>query len=313
MSETFCWQVEASRQQAAESILQVSPNARIDSNADLRHRVRLDGDDRFSLLHFEVAGDFEGTNEPDDTVTVAYARSGALEWSTGDQRGTGELPWMQSLEGPTFGRLNAVDQFTLFLKREPLTAFGRVLYGDDRFRLDFDGPLPVDQQHGRRFGALLVMAQQTAETELFRSPMLRSSLYRSLAVMLLEGYRLTGDRRRRTITAEGRLRRYRLAQQFIDDHASLPITVEDIAQTVGASTLELEEIFRGHSLAGSGVSASLRRARLAAAHDDLVRADPTRGDTVRDIAHRWGYADPSTFAKHYRHAYGVNPKRVLDR
>ncbi|WP_375389119.1 helix-turn-helix transcriptional regulator [uncultured Amnibacterium sp.] len=313
MSETFYWQVEASREQAEESILQVSPNARIDSDADLRHRVRLDGDDRFSLLHFEVAGYFEGTNEPDDTVTVAYARSGALEWETGDQRGTGELPWMQSLTGPTLGRLDAVDQFTLFLKQKPLTEFGRALYGDDRFRLDFDGPLPVDQQHGRIFGELLVMAQHTAETDLFHTPILRSSLYRSLAVTLLESYRLTGDRRRRTITAEGRLRRYRIAQQFIDDHASLPITVEDVARTVSASTLEVQEIFRGHSPAGCGLSASLRRARLAAAHDDLVRGDPTLGDTVREIAHRWGYADPSTFAKHYRQQYGVSPKYVLDR
>jgi AraC-like DNA-binding protein len=171
----------------------------------------------------------------------------------------------------------------------------------------------VDRQHGQYFGALLVMAQQTAETDLFAEPILRASLYRALAVALLESYRLIGDRRGRTITAEGRLRRYRLAQQFIDDHASLPITVEDVARAAGASTLELEDIFRGHSPSAHGISASLRRTRLAAAHDDLVKADPTLGDTVRDIAERWGYADPSTFAKHYRTAYGVNPKQVLDR
>jgi AraC-like DNA-binding protein len=220
---------------------------------------------------------------------------------------------VQNLKAPTFARSDAADEFALFLKQEPLEAFGRAFYGDDRFRLDFDDPLPVDPQHGRYFGALLVMAQQTAETDLFAEPILRASLYRSLAVTLLESYRLAGDRRGSTITAEGRLRRYRLAEQFIDDYASLPITVEDVARAVGASTFELEEIFRGHSPSGHSISASLRRTRLAAAHEDLVRADPTLGDTVRDIAHRWGYADPSTFAKHYRTAYGVNPKWVLDR
>lgn len=313
MSGTFHLQVEASRADAVDSILQVAPNAKFGSGADLRHRVRLDGDDRFSLLHFEVAGEYEATNDPDDTITVSYARTGSLQWTTGGDRGTGVLPWVQSLSGPTFGRCVAVDQVALFLKQEPLAAFGRTFYGDDRFRLDFDSPLPVDRQHGRYFGSLLVMAQQTAETDLFAEPILRASLYRSLAVTLLESYRLAGDRRDRTITAEGRLRRYRLAQQFIDDHASLPITVEDVARAVGASTLELEEIFRGHSPSGHSITASLRRTRLAAAHEDLVKADPTLGDTVRDIAHRWGYADPSTFAKHYRTAYGVNPKWVLDR
>ncbi|MGQ7296449.1 helix-turn-helix transcriptional regulator [Quadrisphaera sp. KR29] len=313
VSQTFSWQVEACKADAVDSLLQVAPHARLGSGADLSHRVRLDGDERFSLLHLQVAGAFEATNEPDDTLTVVYVRSGSLEWETAGQRGTSALPWMQGLTTPTLGRLDTADEFALFLKRGPLTALGRTLYGDNRFRLDVDSPLPIDEQHGRYFADLLVMAQQTAQTDLFTEPVLRASLYRSLAVTLLESFRLTGDRRGRTMTAEGRLRRYRLARQFIDDHASLPITVEDVARAVDASTVELEEVFRGHSPSGRTVSATLRRTRLAAAHEDLLKADPTAGDTVRAIAHRWGYPDPSTFAKHYRAAYGTNPKWVLDR
>jgi len=75
----------------------------------------------------------------------------------------------------------------------------------------------------------------------------------------------------------------------------------------------LEEIFRGHSPSNLTVRGHLERTRLSAAHSDLVIGDPTRGDTVRDIAHRWGFANPSRFARLYREQYGVNPKWVLDR
>jgi AraC-like DNA-binding protein len=143
--------------------------------------------------------------------------------------------------------------------------------------------------------------------------MVRAALYRQLAVSVFEVFKLQGDAPTRALTAEGRQRRYRVAAQFIDDFASLPITVEDAAHAAGVSTAELDQIFRGHSPLGLPVQEELRRRRLAAAHADLVEADPTLGDTVRDIAHRWGFHSPSRFARLYRDTYGVNPKWTLDR
>jgi AraC-like DNA-binding protein len=75
----------------------------------------------------------------------------------------------------------------------------------------------------------------------------------------------------------------------------------------------LTAAFVTHAPLGLTPAQYLRRTRLAAAHRDLVNGDPTRGDTVREIALRWGFPHPGTFAKHYRDAYGSNPRWVLDR
>lgn len=310
---TFHWRVTAPWGEAEESLLRIAPNARIQSGTDLRHRLESDGDERITFLRFQLAGEFDASNEPDDTITITCVLAGWMHWTIGDERGDAALPWMQSTRRPTFSRFGALDEVALFLKRTPLLAFGRALYGDDSFRLDFDGAVPVDEPRGRYFAALLTAAQTIASTDAFEQPIFRASLYRHVAVSLFDAYRLRGEPRSHASTAEGRLRCYRAAAGFIDDHASLPITVEDAARAAGTSSVELESIFRAHSPQGRGVTDHFRLVRLAAAHADLVNGDPTLGDTVRTIAHRWGFADPSSFARHYRRAYGANPKWVLDR
>ena len=308
----FSIRVDAPWRDAEESLLRVAPTARIASGADHSHRMRIDGDDRFSLLRFTVAGELEAHSDPSDAITITAVRHGWMRWQIGEERGTSDVPWMQSMTAPTTSRFESLDEDALFLKQQPLLALARALYGDERLELTFDGPLPVDRTRGDLFSSTLTYASQIAASGLLEHPILRASLYRHLAVSLLECYRLHGDAHTRRITAEGRLRRYRIASQFIEDHASLPISLEDVARAADISSLELNSIFRGHGPSGDART-QLRRARLAAAHDDLVRSDPTLGDTVREIAHRWGYPNPSTFAKHYRQQYGVPPKHVLDR
>lgn len=48
--------------------------------------------------------------------------------------------------------------------------------------------------------------------------------------------------------------------------------------------------------------------RLRGAHDDLVTGN---GDTVSEIAFRWGFTHPSRFAKAYKQRYGTLPFEVL--
>ncbi len=47
------------------------------------------------------------------------------------------------------------------------------------------------------------------------------------------------------------------------------------------------------------------------AHEDLVAADPTRGDTVAAIADRWRFRHHGRFAVDYRAHYGVSPSETL--
>jgi transcriptional regulator GlxA family with amidase domain len=144
------------------------------------------------------------------------------------------------------------------------------------------------------------------------SELIAGSAYRWIATCVLELFRLHGDRTTRTATAAALLAGYRRAIRFIDDYASLPITVDDIAEAAGLPTRQLDAAFRWHSPTGGNIRDELRRARLDAAHRDLLAGDPTRGDTVRDIALRWGFR-PGTFAQEYRNQFGRNPRWVLDR
>jgi transcriptional regulator GlxA family with amidase domain len=141
----------------------------------------------------------------------------------------------------------------------------------------------------------------------------RAQLTRHLAVAMLECFPLVGDRHERALSMEAQGRRYRTAVAFFDDFASLPITVEDAARAADTTTQALVRAFRAHHPLSLTPTQYLRRTRLAAAHTDLLAADPTAGDTVGEIAARWGFAHPGRFAAAYRHTYGVPPKHTLDR
>jgi AraC-like DNA-binding protein len=101
----------------------------------------------------------------------------------------------------------------------------------------------------------------------------------------------------------------RRAVSYIESHAAEPITATWIAEAARVTPRALQAAFRRHL--DSTPMAYLRRVRLSRAHRDLLHADPTTGDTVSAIAHRWGYLNLSHFAADYRAAYGRSPSQTL--
>ncbi|MBM2619740.1 AraC family transcriptional regulator [Actinoplanes sp. LDG1-06] len=101
----------------------------------------------------------------------------------------------------------------------------------------------------------------------------------------------------------------RRATAFLEAHLAEPITAVSIAEAARVSPRALQAAFRRHL--DTTPMAYLRRARLDRAHQDLLAADPTEGDTVAAIAHRWGYLSLSQFAADYRTAYGRSPRETL--
>lgn len=300
-------------EQAEHSLRLVSPNVNIAGSSDLRHRLEIDGDDRFSVARMRFSGRLWGTEDPSEVVTVAVAVGGRLDWEVGDETGVGPSPWLQAPGTATFAHFGPVDELAVFLPARTLRDFARALYGDETLELVFDGARPVDSAQARSLTDMVKLAREFAEADSFQQDLVRASLYRLLAVSVLEGFRLNGDRAARTLGAEARLRRYRTAAQFIDDYASLPITEVDVAHAAEVGLRDLDAIFSAHSPDGRLVGEHLRRTRLAAAHRDLLDADPGRGDTVTVIAHRWGFPGAAAFGKLYCTVYGVNPRRVLER
>jgi AraC-like DNA-binding protein len=96
---------------------------------------------------------------------------------------------------------------------------------------------------------------------------------------------------------------------YIEQHAHTEICLADIAGAANVSIRTIQLAFRQHL--HTTPLAYLRAIRLNRAHHDLQAADPSRGDTVTTIAHRWGFYNHSRFANHYRHTYGVTPGHTL--
>jgi AraC-like DNA-binding protein len=299
--------------QAEDSLRLLSPNVKIAASADLRHRLAFDGDDRFSIGRLEFAGRLCGTEEPAEVITVVTAVGGQLDWEVGDETGTGSAPWLQAPGTATFARFGPVDELALFLPARAMRDFACALYGDDGLELGFDGARPIDATRARSVSDALRLAREFADADSFEFDIVRASLYRLLTISVLEGFRLRGDRSSRRLDAEARLRRYRVAAQFIDDYASLPITPVDVARAADVCLADLDDIFSAHSPGGRRVGEHLRRTRLAAAHQDLLDGDPGHGDTVAAIAHRWGFPGVAAFANLHSDVYGVSPRRVLER
>ncbi|MFC4613755.1 AraC family transcriptional regulator [Cellulomonas algicola] len=207
------------------------------------------------------------------------------------------------------------DGIELLVLRLPRSVVGRV--ASERLPLDardvrFGGLEPVSAAAGRAWVRLahFVAGQLADDAPSAANPIAAAALADLVAAGALATFpNTTLDSalvRGPGYAAPSTVRR---AVAFIDDHASLPVTVTDIAHAAGVSARALQSAFQRHL--GVTPMAYLRRARLEGAHRDLQAADPTAGDTVADVALRWGFVKTDRFAAAYRQAFGVPPSRTL--
>ncbi|MDT0117409.1 helix-turn-helix transcriptional regulator [Microbacterium sp. PRF11] len=191
-----------------------------------------------------------------------------------------------------------------------LTETARTIYGDDSLEVRFDGVGPVSRR--LRDYWLQTVRWSLTQVPVMAEPLARAHVRRSLASATLEAFPLIGDPRERRASAIEQASVYSAATAWIDDHVSLPITVDDAARAVGTSEAGLRRAFQANGQLTSNPDDYLTAARLSAAHADLVDSDPG-ATTVAAIASRWGFLDADVFARAYREAYRVAPARTLDR
>ena len=92
--------------------------------------------------------------------------------------------------------------------------------------------------------------------------------------------------------------------QYIEDHITEDITVEDVAKCVGVSPFYFQKGFA--MLCGFSVSEYIRNRRLALAGNDLLVTQ----EKIIDIAMKYGYDSPDSFTKAFTRFHGVTPTSV---
>jgi AraC-like DNA-binding protein len=176
----------------------------------------------------------------------------------------------------------------------------------------FDGNEPVSAAAHRRWCDTFAYIRRTLDGSATSPmpPMLTEQLARLLVVTALDTFPNT-TMNRHYDTGPGRVApaATRRAVNYIQAHADQPISLADIAAAAGTTSRALQYAFRRHY--DTTPLGYLRSTRLHRAHLELQTASPLRGDTVADIAARWGFNDPDRFTVAYRNAYHQPPSTTL--
>lgn len=204
---------------------------------------------------------------------------------------------------------------TLTVQRAVVEDYARALTGRPNLRLKFTGPYPRTGAHARSWQATAghVVDHVLSGDVDGASPLLLEQSLRSLAIAVLQSFPSTfleteDDPQPPGAVQPAALRR---AIAFIEAHLAEPIGLPEIAAAARLSPRGLQAAFRRHL--DTTPLRYLRTTRLDAAHTELLAGDPTAGDTVREIAARWGFAHPGRFTAAYRAQYGEPPTATLRR
>jgi AraC family transcriptional regulator, ethanolamine operon transcriptional activator len=106
------------------------------------------------------------------------------------------------------------------------------------------------------------------------------------------------------------LRLFRVAREFIDHRLTDGISVAKLCKHTGVSRSSLESIFR--SILGVGPGAYIRNLQLNRVRRDLLSTDMD-GESIGDIAARYGVWHWSRFSQNYKLLFGELPSQTRAR
>lgn len=252
-----------------------------------------------------------GTGDGTESFTVTHVIGGNIRSTVGRDDIDVTRPFItparqmhSSWDEMTVGSIN--------LDLSELRRFAQTLAGDADFRLAFTGVSPVDARLAQFWTSTVRHLNRNLMSDdlAMASPLVRRAAFEQLALAVLTVFPNTlMDRRAPKDIGAAASAALRRAVAYIDDHLADEVTVPDIAAASRLSIRGLTAAFRREL--DTTPTAYLRTARLDAAHQNLLAADPVAGDTVAAIATRWGFRNQGRFATSYRSQFGASPADTL--
>jgi AraC-like DNA-binding protein len=246
-----------------------------------------------------------GSPAPGTAAVFAPLPSAGVFRYVGRDVAPGELCVTHSDEGWAGSLPGSCDSLVVTFQVEALRLHAADLgLPDPQPFLDRAWILPADPTFARRVQALM------REAETLRSASRARHLEEGALELALAA--LLPKRRARSprVSLAARRRVLKRAVEYALDHLGDPPRVVDLCRATGVSVRTLEYVFR--EAYDVTPSAFLKAARLTRVRLDLARAE-SEGDTVTQVAVRWGFDDPGRFARAYAHRYGELPSATLRR
>ncbi|MEJ8825499.1 helix-turn-helix transcriptional regulator [Variovorax humicola] len=103
-----------------------------------------------------------------------------------------------------------------------------------------------------------------------------------------------------------RWRVMRRAEEYIDAHLGIALRIDSLCIAAGTSITTLERVFR--EVFGVTPRRYLTLRRLAGTRNDLLNGDP--GESITEVAMRWGFFHLGRFAQEYGQLYNERPSQT---
>lgn len=169
---------------------------------------------------------------------------------------------------------------------------------------------PIEQQRMRSLLQKIDIAvwhKPSPLGDLIDIPSLENELLDAFLVALRSGCEKDEPSPARTI---GRLRRFRLAKEFIADHLHHPVCLDDLCVQLDLSRRAVENLFRDYL--GINPITYLRHQRLHGVRRALAREEPAVG-MIKQKALEWGFRHLGRFSGEYSRFFGETPRETLAR
>lgn len=256
-----------------------------------------------SLVNYRLAAQVSSTAAPEDQILACRVDAPDARLHTADRALDPTRPWISDGEAvhAEWGEDATVRAFVF--DRDAAEQAARQMVGDDRLRLEVLDTSPRDAGAAARWEESFHYLERTLPTLEEGDELLRRAFERHALIITLGSFSTTlQESLRRAAQIAPAPAAVRRALAYIDENAHRSITVDDIAAAVHMSTRGLQYAFR--RALDSTPAEQLRRARLEGARHDLHSG---RGETIAEVARRWGFSHPSRFAAAYRACYGRAP------
>lgn len=267
------------------------------------------GDERGSLVRLDFGGKLVATAELDDQFVINLPLNGPIPMRVGPH--LVEMDATRPGLAPPGTGTSVVDHsstvaanFSESMMEDAL----RSLHGVDRVNLRYPRLSPRNEAQARLWVESVNYVRHTILTPgVASNESIRRSAFQTLGLVAIDVFGVQVDMATPPPTGTGPAS-VRRAQVFIDENASLPISVDDIAAAARLSVRGLQLAFQRDL--GMTPTQYLRRVRLAHAHAELTASDPSL-TTVGAVALRWGFPHQGRFAATYKAAYGQAPGDTL--